>query len=936
MPILLIFALFATTLAQDTLLPPQFSHTAGFYSANFQLSLSHADPAVNIIYTLDGSLPDAANLSGRTYNYKQVFPSTRSGTVGPMLQNTFRSHSYSGAISISNRTSQPNYLSMITTTMPDHRGYFPTESVFKGTVVRARAFKAGSVASPIVTRTFFVTPEGAARYNLAVVSLAIQEDELFDFQRGFYTPGVDYETWRLNNNGAMDGESEANWHRGGLDHPGHFELFEIGGAPVLAQDIGVRAHGGWSRSFPRKTLRLYARNEYGDAAFRHRIFPDQPWNRYKRLLLRNGGNDHDVTIMRDATVHVIMRDLLFDRQAYRPSAVFINGEYWGIHNIRERLDKHYIEGKYGLPADSLDILEIDAQIKEGNNVHYTEMLQYIRTNRVENDAHLDWVAGRMDLDNYIDYQIAHIFARNTDWPGNNIDYWRYQAPNQPVGGVHAADGRWRWMFFDLDHSFGIWSNNASHNTMSFAVQAGGSVWPNPDWSTFLLRELLRNQRFRTRFIQRYSDLLNTTFLENRMVGIIDSIKGLIDQEMPRHTARWRGYPISETWEPNVEVLRTFANQRPSAARGHLRSHFSLGSDISVTLAVNDASMGHIRINTLDITREWGGVAAQPYPWTGSYFAGVPLQVMAIARPGFRFVRWSGSVSGSEQTAILTNPQGNQNITAEFERISGLNTVAFWHFNALPEGNLTTVFPDTGIITSARISYPGVGLGYMDRSLEGQLRVRNPGHVRELVINIPMGGFQHAELSWDVLRTEDGAWEQSVFYRSGPNAEWIPLANGLPIEMASSTHTINLANLPGIDNNHVAQVRILMSGFGSSRESGNHRIDNMRLRAVRNEAWPIPEPLTLRPEQILRSGFGLRARPQGENLQVQFSVPTGGPVRLVVRKSDGTLVDSWSGMSNGGKASASFAKWSQLPAGGYFVSLEFRSQGVDSIGLIKGQ
>src|SRR5690606_24325784 len=130
----------------------------------------------------------------------------------------------------------------------------------------------------------------------------------------------------------------------------HFEYFEFEEeSPQVSQLVGIRIHGGASRSFPQKTLRIYARGEYGESYINYPLFPGlvgrstkEPINEFKRLLLRNSGNDYRHTLLRDAFLQRLVRHLGLDYQEYRAATVFINGEYWGLMNMRERVDNRYI------------------------------------------------------------------------------------------------------------------------------------------------------------------------------------------------------------------------------------------------------------------------------------------------------------------------------------------------------------------------------------------------------------------------------------------------------------------------------------------------------------------------------------------------------------------------------------------------------------------
>ena len=205
----------------------------------------------------------------------------------------------------------------------------------------------------------------------------------------------------------------------------HFELIEPGSSiAALSQGVGVRVHGNATRALRMKSLRLYARSSFGASSFAYPIFLDQSLAAYYRLILRNSGNDFGYAMFRDAAIQAIVAPLGFDTQAYRPAALFINGEFWGIHNIRERFDKYYLGEVYGVDRDNIDLLEDYGVVEEGDNLHYVALLNFIRSNGAAGEVQYRHIETQMDVNNYADYQISQIFARNTDWPGNNIAYWR--------------------------------------------------------------------------------------------------------------------------------------------------------------------------------------------------------------------------------------------------------------------------------------------------------------------------------------------------------------------------------------------------------------------------------------------------------------------------------------------------------------------------------
>lgn len=633
--------------------PPQFSLPAGFYQESVQLELSTVHQGATIRYTLDGSTP------------------------------TESSPTFSGAITLTNREGDPNTISMIPTNQfgPGHpyneEWQEPAGEVKKLNIIRARVFFSGAEPSDPTTSSYLIHPEVENRFSFPVISISTDPENFFDNDIGIYV-------WGNNNNYNQRGED---WER-----PVFFEFFEADGSLGFAQQLGARIHGGTSRSRPRKSLRMYARSDYGQSWVNYQLFPDKQLSQFKRFILRNSGNDWDRALFRDAFMQNLVKDLDLDIQYSRPTIVFINGEYWGIHNIRDRFDTRYIETHYGLSEDEFTMMENNSVFDSGNEAgvaHYNQMRSFINNPGVSSTANYEHVKTLMDVDNFTDYQIAQIYFRNTDWPGNNLQYWRSfndYNPDAPYG----LDGRWRWMLFDTDFGFNLDFNyvqghpaGPAHNTLSFALQTGNNNWPNPDWSTFLLRRLVTNNSFRTGFINRFADLLNTNFREDVVLAKIDSLEALYIPEMVEHIQRWRRPVTVTSWQETLDSMRDFGQQRPGFMRQFIMQQFNIPGTYQLSLNVNEVSQGYIQINRTDILPTTAGVTSDAYPWSGTYFRSVPVTVTAQPRTGFRFVQWQGA-STSSSPMITINPSGNATLTAIFEPMeSDEGEITPWNISQSP-------------------------------------------------------------------------------------------------------------------------------------------------------------------------------------------------------------------------------------------------------------
>lgn len=508
-----------------------FSHQRGFYDEPFKLVISSNNPLDDIHFTLDGSIP------------------------------TTESYHYIDSVEIYNRSAEPNIISNIPT-CPDstiYNGFYwlpPAGEVNKATTVRSRSFKGQTATSKIYTQSFFVDSTIQTNYPYDVISLVTETSNFFNYDTGIYVPGVNWipddPYWTGNYYGTGD-----EWER-----DVHIEYFTNTGQAEFFQDAGVRIHGKRTRRKPQKTLRLYARKEYGKEFFNYSLLPQRDVDKYKRFLLTGTFGSAHMTIVEDVVVHDLIRPIGLDIMEYRPVIVFLNGEYWGIHTIRDYQNEDYISSLYDINEESIDLLKDYNTIVFGSNEEYSELIGYVQNNDLSVDLNYNYVASKIDIENFIDYQITEIFFNNYDWPGSNIKFWK----------SNLLDDKWRWIFFDIDYGFGDYE----YNMLTHATLEGGTGWPNPDWSTLFLRKLLQNDSFQENFISRFADLLNTTFQSDTITENIETFKDLYEPEIDHHIFRWN-YPESKMeWLNNIQIyLSAFADKRPCIMRDHIMEYFNL-------------------------------------------------------------------------------------------------------------------------------------------------------------------------------------------------------------------------------------------------------------------------------------------------------------------------------------------------------------------------
>ncbi|OGB99527.1 hypothetical protein A2V82_05895 [candidate division KSB1 bacterium RBG_16_48_16] len=368
--------------------------------------------------------------------------------------------------------------------------------------------------------------------------------------------------------------------------------------------------------------------------------------------MRNSGNDWDQTHFRDGFLQKLVRDLDIDTQAYRPAVTFLNGEYWGILNIRERLTEDFLAEHYGVDPDDVDLLEIAypnnfVSVIEGDLQNFAAVYDYIQKNDLGNDEHYQYLQTRIDMDNFLDYVISEIYFNNGDWPTNNVKFWR----------PRSETGKFRFMLFDLDWSYGyqqlrVGSGPENDYRANSLVSALGT---NKLHVALMLRQLLKNNRFKTDFINRCAGYLNTVFAPQHVLAVLADVKNALEPEMPRHYKKFKSEPISY-WYDCIEIVEKFAQNRPHYLRGHFRNYFGLKDTVRVGLDISSANAGDVVIDHEKISA---------FPWQGVYFTDVPITFTALPHIGYRFSGWSGDVV-SDSIAITRTLSNGISLTARFE------------------------------------------------------------------------------------------------------------------------------------------------------------------------------------------------------------------------------------------------------------------------------
>ncbi len=497
------------------------------------------------------------------------------------------------------------------------------------TVLRARAFASGKIPGPMLTRSIFIDENS----SLPVFSMVADPETLFGDTIGIYS-----NTQTYYNIGGQFGSGY--YPLKGREIPIRLEMFEADETPAFSVNAGARIAGEniWSKA--QKPFNIYMRSKYGDDLINYQMFPDQPVATFGEINLRNGGDDWEATLLRDA-----MMPSIFEGQAdaglytYRPGILFINGDFWGIYNIRKRFDPTYFANEHQLSESEYDQLKYAndfpnniyarLQADAGSTEAYESFLAFCTTNDTTDPVVYSQIEAQMNIDSFIDYVVGTDYAVNTSWQ-HNREFWRGNTPGS----------KWQWIINDSDRGF-VTGNKT------------GSIIDNFIGNYSLFQRLDNNTNFINRLIQRYAAHVGSTFNPQRVSDKLDILTAEQDGEVARHQARWPGSMVSRTAQ--IADIKQFAAERPSYALSRLQLELGLSlsmADLSVNLSHVDG--GRVLVAGVPMAPEYTSAVGM--------FLNTPFELTAEPAPGYAFDSWS---TGSTNSTIEITMAGAQTITANF-------------------------------------------------------------------------------------------------------------------------------------------------------------------------------------------------------------------------------------------------------------------------------
>ena len=614
--------------------PPGFSRVSGFYPQNFKLKLS-SEENTKIYYTLDSSDPKTSPTSQEFKDYILIYDRS-------LEPNIFSSYGEDddSPISISR----------------GHRYKGVQHLVDKAMIVRAVSKNEKGEFSQVISKTYFVTNEDLYKYeDTTVISLVTDPENLFSPDFGIYVTGTMYQEWKNSDEydpkqKLWDKNSKCNFFMKGAEweREAFLTIFDKG-EMILQQNVGIRVKGGATRNYPAKSFNIYARKKYGKSRIEADILNDNYdinenlITSYKGLSVRSV---YDNSRIRD----IIGRDIFYSRKGLtftnmKFSVLFLNGEYWGLYILQERLSDDFIEKNYLIPSDNV-VLAKDNEIEDGPEEEYTKFkefcIEYSKKDLTDEKIYEE-IKNFIDINSLIELFATGIFIGNNDWPGKNDGMWKNIG--EKLEENEYSDGKWRFLIYDLDYSM----NSYSVSTDSF--KHAQSRVNRAEINSLFLSLLENNTDFQKRFVNIYCDYANEVYSPQKVKKILEKYRDNYIELVPNTLLRWgrsnfdsklEGFANCKSKYLNdIDSIINFYENRPNYTLQHMKDFIGLKGDV-IDLTIEIKGKGNVQINSIipDVSNG---------KWTGKYFSRIPIKIKAIPQVGYYFKKWGGYIESTQQS-----------------------------------------------------------------------------------------------------------------------------------------------------------------------------------------------------------------------------------------------------------------------------------------------
>lgn len=447
-------------------------------------------------------------------------------------------------------------------------------SISKNSVIRAAAFRDGYLSGDVATATYLFRSDGV-NHALPVVTLVTDPDNLWNSKTGIYATGDKFDPDAAS---YADTLQSATYYQAKFateeqvdtiwEKPAAFSLFDDNGKQVFTQNVGIRIAGSFGRGRAQKGFNVIARKEYGKGSMEYPFFENRPYTEYKAVVLRAGAQDQNRSKIRDELASGLLEgtDINILYQAYRPTVLYLNGEYWGVYFLKEKRNRFFV-AQHENTENNVD-LAIGKGFKQrsyGDNSDWVSLYEYATSHDLSSAEAYAYVSERMDVDSFRDYMIAEIYNGNTDT--YNFQYYRLKG------------GKWKFIFYDFCWGF----QSPGHDTLAFRM----GKTPSDVCSAKLFAAMLQNKGWRDSFCRRFGELLNTAFAPERVTALIEELYGYVEPEIKREREKFNKDTFMGVKQPNTNLgtyegfqseiskLKDFAQRRPEELKRQLQSNLGL-------------------------------------------------------------------------------------------------------------------------------------------------------------------------------------------------------------------------------------------------------------------------------------------------------------------------------------------------------------------------
>lgn len=644
-----------------------------------------------------------------------------------------------------------------------------------------------------------------------------------------------------------------------IEPTGYLEYFESNGTFVDENMGDFDKHGNDSWAYDQRGIDFISRDDHGyKRRLDHQFFNTTDRTKYRRLILKAAGSDNyphqsGGAHIRDVFAQKLseVSNLELDERRSTFISLFVNGQYWGVYDLREKVDDNqYTDYYYGqdyIYRDSDDYIQYiktwgDTNPEFGNQPAITawdNLMAYVQNNDMSIEANYNYVESQLNIDSLVDYFVINSYLVNKDWLNWNTSWWR---------GTNSSGGalKWRYALWDVDGILGHYINYTGipDITASAPPCQVENLEVGVGHAQTIEKLVTESPIVRQKYITRYADLLNTHLSCERATQVFDSIVAVITPEMPRQIQRWGGNMT--TWQANVLAARNFLLTRCSQTISTgLTDCYEVTGPFATTFLVEPVNTGKIKMNS-----EW----LTEYPSTAQVFGNIQTLLKAEAFTGYQFSHWivDGAVIQPSDTSLDIELLISQatTVTAHFtEVLNPEEALYYWHFNTLlTPSDVVTIPADYSVTANLPLmTYTGSGPRDIDANNNGSIlnihfnqnsgkaaRVRNPSDGRSVVFDLPTTGYKDIKFAYAVQRTNDGQLNNSISYSiDGTNFIQTGLSQtSFGVNTEFTLVQVDFSSILAVNNNQNFKIKITFVG-NTTGENGNNRFDNVTLKGVAN-------------------------------------------------------------------------------------------------------